>query len=982
MQTPAFGLSPTPLFCCKTNLPNRFFRKTCYCCQETYLKERNLLIFGLGYLGKEIAVQLARQGWKVTGTKRKQLVDNELVERYHASCWFECERWLLFLCSGVEVIELDTESCTQLSETILQKLNLANYILVCIPANHRGDPLLSQLTDKVNLHHLSKERIRWIGYISSTVVYEPSETDSWIDESASLARHVKKASYYILAEKQWQRWTNDADIRLVIFRLSALYGPCRSALDTLIRIRLLHGSVEDFLQSSSFVGDVLVSRIHLIDACEKVIASMVDESMLPFNPCIVNLSDDLPSTRAECFYHALELLDESTVEAWSALHMIREDKQSFPIGVSSISPFQVVYGDKRIRTRISELKKGKRILNQRMKNLLGESLHFPTFCQGLLHVKNSILIRYRILEKSIVQYSGQAEDPKEDSVYICIHSSLRNHTSCQLGTKETFATPQSTRELFLECNPNFQNVLPLELLPCAAAVPSDGLDGANRGKRPSGSDTSGKISWEEIRARFLQAQSLIPGASTPVLLQSDNKISIKFSARTEADMFDVLLTALSGLYSSTANMSGLSGSLSKNENKPDIRIERGASSASIQIAFLGEFSVYTFVPRVGPFSPEFCFEKYSTTLSESELQALLSAYEAAQRPRNHYARRAKSPTRSYPLPPSFSDDWKDTDESSSYLYKGGGGGGGSSGIPTVPRENSFDELEEKLSRFGASVYHSEECLSWDTLAGYNELKQRVEETVTLALKYPEVYDMIAKNTRERFETNRPKAILFEGPPGTGKTSMARIIASRVGVPFVHVTMENVTSKYYGDSEKRLGKILKIANDYGPTVIFVDEIDAIALSRDKDLHEASRRVMSVLLRHLDGLEGQQQSILIAATNRKNDLDAALLSRFDMVFTFGLPDIKSREQILGLYAKHLSEKDRETLASLTAGFSGRTLLDACEEVERRWAGKIIRGEVKTNELPQVEEYVNVLKERKSKHFIEKPPFLRAPEGDEIF
>jgi hypothetical protein len=536
---------------------------------------------------------------------------------------------------------------------------------------------------------------------------------------------------------------------------------------------------------------------------------------------------------------------------------------------------------------------------------------------------------------------------------------------------------ESTKELLRGWNTDFQGTSTLELVPCAA-VPADGLDGASRGKRPPASDSGAKVGWDEIRSRFVQAQSLIPGASTPVLLQSDNKLSIKFSARVEADMFDVLLTALSGLYSGSNNKSSVSGSFSKTERKPDIRIERGASSASIQIVFPGEFSVYTFVPRVGPFSPEFCFEKYASTLSESELQAILSAYEAAQKPPSHHTRRPK-PSRTYSLPPSFSDDWKDPDESSPYLYKGGGG----NGIPTVPRESGFDELEEKLSRFGASVYHSDECLSWDTLAGYDELKQRVEETVTLALKYPEVYDMIARSTRERFETNRPKAILFEGPPGTGKTSMARIIASRVGVPFVHVTMENVTSKYYGDSEKRLGKILKIANDYGPTVIFVDEIDAIALSRDKDLHEASRRVMSVLLRHLDGLEGQQQSILIAATNRKNDLDAALLSRFDMVFTFGLPDAKSREQILGLYAKHLSDKDRETLAGITAGFSGRTLLDACEEVERRWAGKIIRGEVKTSELPQAEEYIEVLKERKSKQqHLEKPPFLRAPEGDEIF
>ncbi|GJQ12613.1 hypothetical protein GpartN1_g4404.t1 [Galdieria partita] len=380
-QTPGFILFPMRLFCYKTNFPNRRVRKTICYCQETRVEDRNLLIFGLGYLGKAIAMQLAKQGWNVTGTKRKLTMDKELME------------------SGIEVIELDTESSGQLSETILQKLFWATCILISIPANHQGDPLLNKLEKQINLQSFPKHRIRWIGYISSTVIYEPSKLDNWIDEDAPLAEHMNKASYYISAEEQWRKWTKDSKIRLVIFRLSALYGPFRSALDTLIRIQLLHRNVEGFLQSSAFVGDVLVSRIHLTDACEKIIASMVvSESILFLNPCIINLSDDLPCTRSEVFYYALQLLDESTVNAWNALYLRREDKQlSIPFRESFTTSLQDVY--KGIRTRIFDSKKGKRILNQRMKTLLGDYLHFPTYRQGLLHIKNDILIRYHSVFK-------------------------------------------------------------------------------------------------------------------------------------------------------------------------------------------------------------------------------------------------------------------------------------------------------------------------------------------------------------------------------------------------------------------------------------------------------------------------------------------------------------------------------------------------------------------------------------------------------
>lgn len=185
---------------------------------------------------------------------------------------------------------------------------------------------------------------------------------------------------------------NDDNIRLVIFRLSALYGPFRSALDTLIRIHLLGIHARDFLQSPSFVGDVLVSRIHIIDACERIILSMTSGSVFPNNPCIVNLSDDFPCTRAECFHYALHLLDEPTIEAWKAVELIEEEKH---LVASQQSPFLDIQRDKRPRTRISTFKKGKRILNQRMKILFGEHLHFLSYREGLLQLKNAIWIRYR-----------------------------------------------------------------------------------------------------------------------------------------------------------------------------------------------------------------------------------------------------------------------------------------------------------------------------------------------------------------------------------------------------------------------------------------------------------------------------------------------------------------------------------------------------------------------------------------------------------
>lgn len=128
-----------------------------------------------------------------------------------------------------------------------------------------------------------------------------------------------------------------------------------------------------------------------------------------------------------------------------------------------------------------------------------------------------------------------------------------------------------------------------------------------------------------------------------------------------------------------------------------------------------------------------------------------------------------------------------------------------------------------------------------------------------------------------------------------------------------------------------------------------------------MHEASRRILGVLLKEVDGFEEGSRSIVIAATNRKQDLDAALLNRFDTIIHFGLPDAACRTKILQKYAKHLDRGQLDELGEVSDGFSGRDLKDICLQAERQWASKIVRKEAEWS-LPPFEAYVNSVKQRK--------------------
>ena len=229
---------------------------------------------------------------------------------------------------------------------------------------------------------------------------------------------------------------------------------------------------------------------------------------------------------------------------------------------------------------------------------------------------------------------------------------------------------------------------------------------------------------------------------------------------------------------------------------------------------------------------------------------------------------------------------------------------------------------------------------WDSLGGYTDIKTEIQETVILPLLHPGVFEKVSELARGKKIPNYPSAILFEGPPGVGKTSMARIIASESKIPMVYIPIENILSKYYGESAKNLSQIFNYAEKFPRVILFLDEIDSLAVSREQGIVEATRRVLSVLLRKIDGFENKHNVLTIGATNRAKDLDHALLSRFDVIIRFPLPDIKERLNIFKKYIKHLQEEALMELAKISEGFSGRNIRDICEMAERKWARIIIK------------------------------------------
>jgi len=272
------------------------------------------------------------------------------------------------------------------------------------------------------------------------------------------------------------------------------------------------------------------------------------------------------------------------------------------------------------------------------------------------------------------------------------------------------------------------------------------------------------------------------------------------------------------------------------------------------------------------------------------------------------------------------------------------------------RARAGDPLAE-LAEMGCHVYEPTDPLG--SIAAFAALREKLRETVILPLKNPDVYDRIARETRSEFSLNRPRAVLFTGPPGTGKTTMARQVGKEAGLVVVHVPLENILSAYYGESTKRLAVIFDVAMTYSkPLILFLDEIDALAPSRNEKLFEASRRLLSVLLRKIDGLETRSNIITVGATNRPQDLDSALLSRFDSILEFDEPTHIDIVELLKFFAKQLTPNAAESLAKAMLGLSVRAIRDVCLKAERTLAREQIDKNQTNLVAPTLEYYSRTL------------------------
>ncbi|KAI8482887.1 katanin p60 ATPase-containing subunit A1-like [Branchiostoma floridae x Branchiostoma belcheri] len=277
--------------------------------------------------------------------------------------------------------------------------------------------------------------------------------------------------------------------------------------------------------------------------------------------------------------------------------------------------------------------------------------------------------------------------------------------------------------------------------------------------------------------------------------------------------------------------------------------------------------------------------------------------------------------------------------------KGRGKGKDEKGDRKSPdEEKKFDpagydkDLVEALER---DIVQRNPNVHWDDIAGNPEAKRLLEEAVVLPMWMPDFFKGI----------RRPwKGVLMVGPPGTGKTMLAKAVATECGTTFFNVTSSTLSSKYRGESEKLVRLLFEMARFYAPSTIFVDEIDSICSRRGSDSeHEASRRVKSELLIQMDGVsanEGDEGKMVmvLAATNFPWDLDEALRRRLEKRIYIPLPDTSSREELLKINLKEVPIAEDVILASIAEkmdGYSGADITNVCRDASMMAMRRRIEG-----------------------------------------
>jgi transitional endoplasmic reticulum ATPase len=227
---------------------------------------------------------------------------------------------------------------------------------------------------------------------------------------------------------------------------------------------------------------------------------------------------------------------------------------------------------------------------------------------------------------------------------------------------------------------------------------------------------------------------------------------------------------------------------------------------------------------------------------------------------------------------------------------------------------------------GAGLAPRSSTISYEDIGGLGRELQHIREMIELPLKHPELFD--------RLGIDAPKGVLLYGPPGTGKTLIARAVASESSAKFFSVSGPEIIDKFYGESEAHLRRVFVDAQKSAPSVIFLDELDAIAPKRSEVWGEVEKRVVGQLLTLMDGLRSRGQVIVVGATNRPDALDPALRrpGRFDREIGLHAPDQHGRVEILRIHSRDMPlahDVDMAELARITPGFVGADLAALCRE-----------------------------------------------------
>jgi len=237
-----------------------------------------------------------------------------------------------------------------------------------------------------------------------------------------------------------------------------------------------------------------------------------------------------------------------------------------------------------------------------------------------------------------------------------------------------------------------------------------------------------------------------------------------------------------------------------------------------------------------------------------------------------------------------------------------------------------EETDIKINREPMKDMKNIPNITYDDVGGLKDTIQKVREMIELPLRHPEIF--------ERLGIDPPKGILLYGAPGTGKTLLAKAVANESDANFYYVGGPEIISKFVGESEERLRKLFAEAQENAPSIIFLDEIDAIAPKREEVVGEVEKRMVSQLLTIMDGLKARGEVIVIGATNRPDTIDPALRrpGRFDREIEIGVPDRKDREEIMNIHVRNMplgKDVNVAELAAVTHGYTGADLSLLCKE-----------------------------------------------------